>query len=60
MTRESQIQQETNVDSSSNMFGENLVNRNQQINTDEEKVKKATLFKTVMPWDLKVALFFDL
>jgi hypothetical protein len=44
----------TNVDSSSNMFGENLVNRNQQINTDEEKVKKATLFKTVMPWDLKV------
>ncbi|MGB5323638.1 putative LPS assembly protein LptD [Lutimonas sp.] len=44
----------TDVDSSSNMFGENLVNRNQQINTDEEKVKKATLFKTVMPWDLKV------
>ena len=44
----------TNVDSSSNMFGENLVNRNQKINTDEEKVKKATLFKTVMPWDLKV------
>jgi hypothetical protein len=44
----------TNLDSSSNMFGESLTNRNQQINTDEEKVKKATLYKTVMPWDLRV------
>ena len=44
----------TNVDSSSNMFGESLTNRNQQINTDEEKVKKTTLYKTTMPWDLKV------
>ena len=44
----------TNVDSSSNMFGENLTKSNQQINTDEEKVKKATLYRTVMPWDLKV------
>ena len=43
-----------NVDSSSNMFGESLTNRNQQINTDEEKVKKATLYRTEMPWDLKV------
>lgn len=44
----------TNIDSSSNMFGESLTNRNQQVNTDKEKVKKATLFRTVMPWDLKV------
>ena len=44
----------TNVDSSSNMFGENLTNRNQKVNTDEEKVKKATLYKTEMPWDLKL------
>ena len=36
------------------MFGESLTNRNQQINTDEEKVKKATLYRTEMPWDLKV------
>ena len=44
----------TNIDSSSNMFGESLTNRNQQINTDDEKTKKATLYRTVMPWDLKV------
>ena len=45
---------DTNIDSSSNMFGESLTNRNQQVNTDKDKVKKATLYKTVMPWDLKV------
>ncbi len=35
------------------MFGESLTNRNQQINTDKEKVKKTTLYKTEMPWDLR-------
>ena len=45
---------DTNVDNSSNMFGESLTKSNQTINTDEEKTKKATLYKTVMPWDLKV------
>jgi hypothetical protein len=43
-----------NADDGPSMFGESLTNRNQQINTDEEKVKKTTLYKTEMPWDLRV------
>ncbi len=40
--------------SADNMFGQSLMDRNQQINTDEEKVKSATLYQTAMPWDLKI------
>ena len=52
-TSQSSTSNPNNIDSSSNMFGESLTNRNQEINTDEEKVKKATLYKTTMPWDLR-------
>ena len=42
-------------DSSANMFGESLTNRRQTVNADEEeKVKKAKLYQTSMPWDLRV------
>lgn len=42
-------------DSSANMFGQSLVNSRQTINSDEEDtVKKAKLFQTSMPWDLRV------
>ncbi|WKK67001.1 putative LPS assembly protein LptD [Lutimonas zeaxanthinifaciens] len=43
-----------NSESASNMFGESLTARNQQVNADQEDVKKATLFKTVMPWDVRL------
>ncbi len=42
-------------DSSANMFGESLTNRRQSVNADEEeKVKKAKLYQTSMPWDLRL------
>ncbi len=42
-------------DSSANMFGESLLNSRQSINRGEEEdtVKKAKLFNTSMPWDLR-------
>ena len=43
-----------NADNGGSMFGESITNRNQQINTDAEKTKKTTLYKTEMPWDLRV------
>ena len=43
-----------NADNGGSMFGESITNRNQQVNTDKEKVKKTTLYKTEMPWDLRV------
>lgn len=40
-------------DSSGNMFGESLTDRRQTVTGEEEKVKKATLYQTSMPWDLR-------
>ena len=50
---ESGPQGSTADDSSANMFGESLTSRNQVMNEDEETVKKANLYKTVMPWDFR-------
>ena len=42
------------IDASSDMFGGSLNSRRQTVNTDEEdKVKKAKLYRTEMPWDLR-------
>ncbi len=42
--------------SADNMFGESLMQRNKELNSnkDDKEVKKTKLYKTVMPWDLKV------
>ena len=40
--------------SADDMFGQSLTDRNEEINAEKDEVKTANLFKTVMPWDLKV------
>ena len=42
--------------SADNMFGESLLERNKELNSnkDDKEIKKTKLYKTEMPWDLKV------